>query len=56
MMTIFKISGALLKRLRLRAEPPFKLRGVSFKGNGLQRDAKGASWAKLRDIYEDRGA
>jgi hypothetical protein len=36
---------------------PFKLRRASFKGQGLQRELRGASWDRLRDrIYEDRGA
>lgn len=36
---------------------PFKLRGASFKGSGLQSGVRGASWETLRDlIYRDRGA
>lgn len=34
----------------------FRLRQASFKGNGLQSGAAGASWERLRDmIYEGRG-
>ena len=29
---------------------PFKLRRASFKGRGLQADARGASWGRLRDL------
>lgn len=36
---------------------PFKLRPSSFRGEGLQRDARGASWDRLRALaYEGRGA
>ena len=36
---------------------PFKLRHASFKGKGLQADARGASWSELRDLaYEGRRA
>jgi hypothetical protein len=36
---------------------PFKLRGASFKGKGLQVELREASWERLRDLaYEDRGA
>ena len=35
----------------------FRLRKVSFKGNGLQRGMAGASWQQIRDAaYEGRGA
>jgi len=34
----------------------FKLRKASFKGNGLQPHAAGASWERIRDmIYEEQG-
>jgi hypothetical protein len=34
----------------------FKLRKVSFKGNGLQPGMAGTSWQRIRDaIYEGRG-
>ncbi len=34
----------------------FRLRKATFKGNGLQPNAAGASWEKIREIsYEDRG-
>lgn len=40
-----------------RSGAPFKLRCASFKGKGLQADARGAVWASLRDLaYESRGA
>jgi hypothetical protein len=39
-----------------RSRKPFKLRKLSFKGNGLRPELKGASWEKIRDLaYEDRG-
>lgn len=35
----------------------FRLRKASFKGEGLQPQAAGASWERLRDLaYEGRGA
>jgi hypothetical protein len=35
----------------------FRLRKVTFKGNGLQPDIAGASWEKIREIsYEGRGS
>jgi hypothetical protein len=40
-----------------KRDAPFKLRRASFKGKGLQADARGASWGGLRDLaYEGRGA
>jgi len=34
----------------------FRLRKATFKGNGLQPHAAGASWERIRDItYEGRG-
>ena len=34
----------------------FRLRNASFKGKGLQPDAAGASWEKIRDLsYGGRG-
>jgi hypothetical protein len=47
-----------LRRVVTETKPraPFKLRRASFKGEGLQADARGASWGKLRDLaYEGRG-
>jgi len=36
---------------------PFKLRKVSFRGNGLQPQMAGAAWQRIRDAaYEGRGA
>ena len=44
----------LAERGRARS---FKLRKVSFKGNGLQPRMAGASWQQIRDAaYEGRGA
>lgn len=41
---------------RKRAKP-FKLRKVSFRGEGLQPGMAGASWQQIRDAaYEGRGA
>jgi putative antitoxin of VapBC-like toxin-antitoxin system len=37
--------------------PVFRLRKASFKGGGLQPQAEGASWERVRDMaYEGRGA
>jgi hypothetical protein len=34
----------------------FRIRKVTFKGNGLQPHLKGASWETIREVtYEDRG-
>jgi len=34
----------------------FRLRKATFKGQGLHRQAAGASWERTRDLtYEDRG-
>jgi hypothetical protein len=34
----------------------FRLRKATYKGNGLQPDALGASWEKIREMsYEGRG-
>lgn len=39
-----------------RSSAGFRLRKASFKGNGLQPEAAGASWERLRDmVYEGRG-
>ena len=48
-----------LRRVVTETKPsaPFKLRRASFKGKGLQAEARGAPWARLRDLaYEGRGA
>jgi hypothetical protein len=35
----------------------FKLRRVTFKGNGLQADMADATWDKIREkVYEGRGS
>ena len=35
---------------------PFRLRKVTFKGNGLKPDIAGASWEEIREIsYKGRG-
>lgn len=40
-----------------KRERSFKLRKVSFKGNGLQPQMAGASWQQIRDAaYQGRGA
>ncbi len=47
-----------LRRVVVETKPdaPFKLRHASFKGKGLQAEARGASWDRLRDLaYEGRG-
>lgn len=39
-----------------KQESAFVLRKATFKGNGLQPNADGASWEKIREMsYEDRG-
>ncbi len=36
--------------------PPFRMRDVSFKGNGLQPEVRHMSWEQLLDMsYEGRG-
>jgi hypothetical protein len=45
----------LLAERKKRAS--FRLRKATFKGNGLQPQAAGASWDQLRDaVYEGRGS
>jgi Bacterial antitoxin of type II TA system, VapB len=47
-----------LRRVVVKTKPdaPFKLRRASFKGKGLQAEARSASWDRLRDMaYEGRG-
>jgi hypothetical protein len=40
-----------------RRAPSFRLRKASFKGKGLQPEARGFGWERLREIaYEGRGA
>lgn len=40
-----------------RTRKPFKLRDVSFKGEGLTPEFRNASWDDIRDeIYRGRGA
>jgi len=39
------------------AAKPFKLRKVTFRGNGLQPQMAGATWQQVRDAaYQGRGA
>jgi len=39
-----------------KQDKPFKLRSVTFKGNGLRPELRGASWEKIRElIYEGHG-
>jgi predicted nucleic acid-binding protein len=39
------------------AGKPFKLRKISFRGNGLQPQMAGAAWQQIRDAaYQGRGA
>jgi len=41
---------------RRKQQHAFKLRKASFSGQGLQRDARDASWERLREMaYEDHG-
>jgi hypothetical protein len=40
-----------------KAGKPFKLRKVSFRGNGLQARMAGTAWQQIRDAaYQGRGA
>ena len=40
-----------------RKAAPFRLRGASFKGKGLQPGFDGLSWERVRELaYEGRGA
>lgn len=45
-----------LRRVVVETKPgaPFKLRRASLKGKGLQAEARGASWDRLRD-WADEG-
>lgn len=48
-------------RIVLKEEPQgreiFRLRRASFRGQGLQPDARGGAWEQLREIvYEGRGS
>ncbi len=48
------LRDVIAKRKRLTG---FKLRKVTFRGNGLQPALRGASWEQIRDLaYEGRGA
>jgi hypothetical protein len=39
-----------------KAARPFRLRKVTFKGQGLVPELRGADWDKIRDLaYEGRG-
>ena len=39
-----------------KRKPTFRLRKATFKGKGVQPDAAGASWEKIREMsYGDRG-
>jgi hypothetical protein len=36
---------------------PFRLRRMTFKGDGLRPEVAGAGWDRIRELaYEDRGA
>ena len=52
------MEGGLRRLMAERKEAkPFKLRKVSFRGNGLQPQMAGAAWEGIRDAaYEGRGA
>ena len=42
---------------RHKGEKPFRLRKVTFKGDGLQPPLSEESWKKIRELaYEGRGA
>jgi hypothetical protein len=49
-------SGLRLVLRERRKKPAFRLRGASFRGNGLQAEFRGADWERIRDAtYEGRG-
>ena len=52
------VEEGLRKVIEARAQGEgFKLRQVTFKGEGLQSQAAGASWERIREmIYEGHGA
>jgi succinylarginine dihydrolase len=52
------IELGLREVLAARRRPPaFRLRKASFKGRGLQSEARGLGWERLREAaYEGRGA
>ena len=51
------VERGLRRVVRDQAGRTVKLRRASFKGKGLQAEARGASWTRLRDLaYEGRGA
>jgi hypothetical protein len=57
--TVRALVEKALRRITVEHERarPFKLRKVSFRGKGLQRQMVGASWPQIRDAaYEGRGA
>lgn len=51
------VEEGLRKIIVTRTRPEaFRLRKVTFKGNGLQPDVEGAPWPRVRDMaYEGRG-
>lgn len=50
------VEGLRKTVLERRRASPFRLRKASFRGNGLQSGAAGASWEQLRELaYEGRG-
>jgi predicted transcriptional regulator len=57
--TVRAILEQALRRLVAErgARHRFRLRGASFRGNGLQPDVREGSWERIRDlVYEGRGA
>jgi hypothetical protein len=57
--TVRALTEEALRRLmsERKGAKPFKLRKVSFRGNGLQPQMAGAAWQRIRDaVYEGRGA
>jgi Arc/MetJ family transcription regulator len=49
--TVKALVQEALRRLlaERKADEPFKLRKVSFRGNGLQPQMAGAAWQRIRD-------
>jgi len=50
------IDGLRRSLAERRRGPAFRMRRATFKGNGLQPGAAGATWDRIREmIYEGRG-
>lgn len=55
-LRVLIVEGLRRVLTKRRSSEGFRLRKASFKGNGLQPEAAGAPWERLRDMgYEGRG-